>query len=165
MFCCVCDRSTFRSASASPMARSKRASSSLTLAGPPLSLNLLLFVFGTKGTSSICSSAVLDDKNSTRRPDRRGSALKSTPRALWHPWPSNHLSVCGHLQCRWSAWPTSFQAARKRMWIVHWADTQLGTSDAPPQQGTSSQQKVRVGEQSADDIEVVAAQIRLRGRD
>ena len=51
MFCCVCDRSTFRSASASPMARSKRASSSLTLAGPPLSLHLLLF-------------AVLDDKNS-----------------------------------------------------------------------------------------------------
>ena len=46
------------------MTRSKRASSSLTLAGPPLSLHLLLFVFGTKGTSSICSSAVLDDRNS-----------------------------------------------------------------------------------------------------
>ena len=100
----------------------------------------------------------------TRRPDRRGSALKSTPRALWHPWQSNHRSVCEHLQCRRSAWPTSFQAARKRMWIVHWAYAQLGTSDAPPQQGTSSQQKVRVGEQSAD-IEVVAAQIRLRGRE
>ena len=57
----------------------------------------------------------------------------------------------------------SFQAARKRMWIVHWADALLGTSDAP-QQETSSQPKVRVGEQSAD-IEVVAAQIRLRGRD
>ena len=97
----------------------------------------------------------------TRRPDRRGSALKSAPRA-WHPWPSDHLSVCGHLQpCRWSAWPTSLQAAKKRMWIVHWADAQLGTSDAP-QQGTS-QPKIRVGEQSAEDI--VAAQIRLRGRD
>ena len=99
-----------------------------------------------------------------RRPDRRGSALGSTSSALRHPWTSHHLSVCGHLQpCRWSAWwPASFQAARKRMWIVHWADAQLGTSDAP-QQGTS-QPKVRVGEQSEDN-EVVAAQIRLRGRD
>ena len=99
-----------------------------------------------------------------RRPDRRGSALGSTPRALWHPWPSNHLSVCGHLQpCGWSAWPTSFQAAKQRMWSLHWADAQHGTSDAPPQQGTS-QPKVRVGEQSAE-IQVVAAPIRLRGRD
>ena len=49
------------------------------------------------------------------------------------------------------------------MWSVHWADAQLGTSDAPPQQGTS-QPEVHVGVQSAD-IEVVAAQIRLRGRD
>ena len=100
----------------------------------------------------------------TRRPDRRGSALKSTPRALWHPWPSHHLSVCGHLQhCRWSAWwPTSFKAARKRMWIVHLADAQLGTSDAPQQE--TSQPKVRVGELGAD-IEVLAAQVPLRGRD
>ena len=81
MLCCVCDRSTFRSASASPMARSKRASSSLTLAGPPLSLHLLLFVFFTKRISSICSSAVLDDKNSiyaSTRSSRVRSKIDST---------------------------------------------------------------------------------------
>ena len=81
MLCCVCNSSKFPSASASPTTRSKRASSSLTLVGTPLSLNLLFFVFGTKGTSSICSSALHDDKNSiyaSTRSSRVRSGVDST---------------------------------------------------------------------------------------
>ena len=154
MLCYVCNSSTCRSASASPMARSRRASSSLTLVGPPLSLHLLFSSSVLKEhRQSVPPPSLMTRIQFARRPDRRGSALGSTTRALRHPWPSHHLSVCGHLQpCRWSAWwPTSFQAARKRMWIVHWADAQLGTSDAPPQQGTSLQLKV-LAERSADDV-------------
>ena len=157
MFCCVCDRSTFRSASASANGAIQESIVIVdvgwaALESPPSPFSSSV---PKEHRQSVPLPSLMTRIQFTRRPDRRGSALKSTPRALWHPWPSNHLSACGHLECRWSAWPTSFQAARKRMWIVHWADAQLGTSDAPPQQETSSQPKVH-GEQSAD-IEVVAA--------